>query len=80
MRVNTTDGDLVHAADSFPDDGECVVADFPVGDRVVGVNEVTGVDVALGDKLVDVDRPCRFQSDVLKLFFRHLHVGVGIDL
>jgi hypothetical protein len=61
-------------------DCEGIVADFPVGHQVVRTNEVTGIDVALRDKLVDVDRPRRFQSDVFELFFRHLHVRVGIDL
>ena len=54
----------VHAADGFPDDGERVVANFPVWDQVVRADEVARIDVALGNELVDVDCPGRFQRDV----------------
>jgi hypothetical protein len=56
------------------------VADFPIGDQIVGANEVARIDVTLGNKLVDVDRPRRFQSNVFEFFFRDLNVSVGIDL
>ena len=70
----------IHAPDRFPNDRKCVVADFPIGDQIVRADEVAGIDVALGDKFVDVDRTRRFQSDVFKFFFRRLHVHIGIDL
>jgi hypothetical protein len=70
----------VHVADGFPDDGERVVPDFPIGDQVVRTDEVAGIYVALRDELVDVDCPGRFQRNVLKFVLRHLDVGVGIDL
>src|SRR5207237_8342318 len=62
------------------DDCEGVVANFPVRTQVIWPDEVSGIDILLRYKLVDFDGAGGFQRDVFKLFFRHLYVGVGINL
>ena len=42
LRLDAADSYHVHVADGFPDDGERVMPDFPIGDQVVGTDEVAG--------------------------------------
>ena len=74
------DRDLVHLADGFADDGEGVVADLAVRHQVVGTDQISRIDLAAVDELVDLDGSRRFQRDVLELLLRHLDEGVGVDL
>src|ERR1700675_1580648 len=71
--------DHVHLADRFADDGEGVVPDLPVWTKVVGTDDVAGIDFFALPGLVDLDGPRRFQRDVFELLLGHLDVGVGVD-
>ena len=51
-----------------------------VRDEIVGADQVAGIDAALRDELVNVDRAGGFQGDVFKPVLRHFNVSVGIDL
>ena len=73
------DRDHVHAADSFADDGEGVVPDFAVRDQIVGPDEESRIDIALGTNssmsMVRVESARCFPARL-----RYFNVGVGIDL
>ena len=70
----------VHVADGLADDGERVVPDLPIGNEVIGPDEVARVDARLRHKLVDVDGAGKLERDVFQLILGHLDVGVGIHL
>lgn len=53
---HAADCDHVHAADRLAYDCEGVVPHLPIGDYVVGPDEIAGIDVGLRQELVDVDR------------------------
>jgi hypothetical protein len=55
------DGDLVHRTDRFADDGEGVVAHFPVRHQVVGTDQISRVDLAAVDELIHRDGSRRYQ-------------------
>jgi hypothetical protein len=71
-----SDRDLVHLTDGFSDDGEGVVTDFAVRHQVVGTDQISRVDLAAVNELVDFDGSRRVQRDVFKLLLRHLDEGV----
>ena len=77
---HTADRDLVHLTDGLANDGEGVMADLSVRHQVVGADQISRIDLAAIDELVDLDGSRRFQRDVLKLLLRHLDEGVGVDL
>jgi hypothetical protein len=56
------------------------VADLAVRTKIIGTDNITWVDVRAWYELVDLDRSCRFQCDVLELFLGNFDIGVGIDL
>ncbi|MGY2930565.1 hypothetical protein ACVWXL_000040 [Bradyrhizobium sp. GM22.5] len=76
-QYHPTDGDLVHLADGFANDGEGVVTYLAVGTQVVGADEVSGIDLTAIDELVDLDGSRRFQRDVFELLLGHLDQGVS---
>jgi hypothetical protein len=54
------DSNHVLVANRFPDDGERIVPSFPVGDQVVGADEIPRVDAGLRNSsmsIVRVDSP-----------------------
>ena len=53
---------------------------LPSGTQVVGTDQISRIDLAAVDELVDLDGSRRFQRDVLELLLRHLDEGVGVDL
>jgi hypothetical protein len=48
--------------------------------QIVGSDQIARVDVLAFDELVDLDRACRLQRDVLEFVLRHLEIGVFVDL
>ncbi len=64
--------DLVHFPDGFADHREGVVADLAVRTQILRPDQISGIDLAAVDELVDLDGSRRFQRYVLELFLRHL--------
>jgi len=77
---HAADRDLVHLSDGLADDGESVVADLPVRHQVVRTDQISRIDLAAVDELVDLDGARRFQRHVLELLLRYLDEAVGVDL
>jgi hypothetical protein len=77
---HATDGDLVHLADRLTDHGVGIVTDLAIRSEIVGTDHEARVDLAAVDELVDLDRPGRFQGDVLEFVLRHFDEGVRVDL
>jgi hypothetical protein len=75
-----SDRDLVHLSDGFADDGKCVVADLAVGTEIIGSDQISRIDLAAVNELVDLYCARRFQGHVLEFILRHLDEGVRIDL
>jgi hypothetical protein len=40
---HATNSNHFHVVDGFPDDGKGVVPDFPVGDEIIGADQVPGL-------------------------------------
>src|SRR5205823_3988619 len=57
-----------------------VVTNLPVRAQIVRTDEISRIDLAAVNKLIDFDGSRRFQRDILELLLGHLDVGVGIDL
>jgi hypothetical protein len=57
-----------------------VVADLAVRPRIVGPDQIAGIDLIALDERVDLDGARGFQRHVLELFVRDLDEGVGVDL
>src|SRR6266571_2399919 len=55
-------------ADRLANDRECLLADFTIGNEVVGAVEIELVDFFLGHELVDLDRTLALDRNGLKLF------------
>jgi hypothetical protein len=55
------DRDFVHLPDGFADDGEGVVPDLAIGTQIIGTDQISRVDLAAVDELVDLDGSRRFQ-------------------
>jgi hypothetical protein len=64
---HAADSHHIHVADSFPDNGEGVVPNFPVRNEIIGPDEIAWIDLALGNELVDVDDTGGFECDVFQL-------------
>src|SRR5262249_49392835 len=47
---------------------------------IVGTDDVTRVDLLALDELIDLDRACGLERDVLELVLRHLEVAALVDL
>jgi hypothetical protein len=77
---DAADSDHIHVADGFSNDRKGVMPNLTVRDEIVGADQVAGIDAALRDELVNVDRAGGFQGDVFKPVLRHFNVSVGIDL
>ena len=56
------------------------MAHLSVRYQIVGTDQISRIDLAAVDELVDLDGSRRFQRDVLELLLRHLDEGVGVDL
>ena len=57
---HASDRNLVHLSDGFPDDGKRVVPDLAVGTQIIRPYEISRIDLAAIDELVDLDGPRRF--------------------
>ena len=77
---HASDRDLVHLPDGLADDREGVVADLAVRTQVIGADQISRIDLAAVDELVDLDGPGQLQRHVLELLLGHLDEGVGVDL
>jgi hypothetical protein len=75
-----SDRDLVHLTDGLADHREGVVADLAVRTQILGTDQISGIDLAAVDELVDLDGPGRFQRHVLDLFLGDLDEGVASTL
>ena len=52
---------------------------FP-GTQIIGTDQISRIDLAAVDELINLDGSGRFQRNVLKLLLRHLDEGIGINL
>jgi len=75
-----SDRDLVHLADGLADHREGVVPDLAVRTQVIEADQISRINLAAVDELVDLDRPRRFQRDVFEFLLRHFDEGIGVDL
>jgi hypothetical protein len=57
-----------------------VMADLAVGRQIIGAHKIQIVDLGARHELVNLDRACGFQRNVLELVFRHFKIAIGIDL
>jgi phosphoglycolate phosphatase-like HAD superfamily hydrolase len=53
------------------------VPDLVVWTKIIGTDQISRIDLAAVDELVDLDGSSRFQRYVLELLLRHLDKGVG---
>jgi hypothetical protein len=75
-----SDRDFVHLPDGLPDHGERVMAYLAIRPQAEGARQVTGIDLAAIDELVDFNRARGLQRDILELLHRHREgAGTQVD-
>jgi hypothetical protein len=72
----TPDGNHIHVADGFTDDGERVVANFAIWHEIIRTDQVARINIGFRNELVDIDGAVRVESDVFEFVFGDFDIAI----